>query len=61
MTIVELHTGLFPDARTVAAALAALRPRHGIARIDVSPRELGDEAWDRALGAILASDLVVVT
>lgn len=61
MTIVELHTGLFPDARTVAAALAELRPRHDVARVDVSPANLGDEAWDRALGAILASDLVVVT
>lgn len=61
MNIVELHTGLFPDAPTLAAALSALRPEHRVARIDVSPIEQADEVWDRALCAILASDLVVVT
>jgi hypothetical protein len=61
MKIVELRTGLFPDAQAVAAALCRLESRHGIARVDVSQPELGDEDWDRALAAILDSDLVVVT
>lgn len=61
MKILELRAGLFPDAETIAAALCRLEGRHGIARVDVSQPDLGDEAWDRALAAILDSDLVVVT
>jgi hypothetical protein len=60
MKIVELRTGLFPDVQTVAAALCRLEQEHSVTRIDVSRPELGDEAWDGALAAILASDLVVV-
>jgi hypothetical protein len=61
MKILELRTGLFPDAKAVAAALCRLVPEHGISRIDVSLSGLEEEAWDRALAAILASDLIVVT
>lgn len=61
MKILELHTGLFPDAGTIAAALHTLAGAQRIERIDVSRAEMGDEAWDRVVCAILASDLVVTT
>ncbi|GAB4437994.1 MAG: hypothetical protein OHK0026_03500 [Rhodocyclaceae bacterium] len=59
MRILELHTGLFPDERTVRAALACLEPQHPVARIDLSRPLAGDEAWDAVLAAILASDRIV--
>ena len=58
--IVELKTGLFPDAETVAAAIAANAARVEVIRIDVSelaPEE--HEAWEKAAEAILAADLTV--
>ncbi len=61
MQILELHTGLFPDAETIARALRTLEGEHRIERIDVSRAEMGDEVWERAVRAILASDLVVTT
>ena len=58
--VIELKTGLFPDAETVAAALAASAASVEVERIDVSGLALDDrEAWKKAAEAILAADLTV--
>lgn len=57
--IVELKTGLFPDAETVAAALAKTTSVE-VVRLDVSGLAAEDqEAWKRAAEAILGADLTV--
>jgi hypothetical protein len=58
--IVELKTGLFPDAETVTAALAASAGRAEVTRLDVSGLSPDDrEAWERAAEALLRADLIV--
>lgn len=58
--IVELKTRLFPDAETVAAALATQAGGAEVVRLDVSELAAEDEeAWKRAAEAILAADLTV--
>ncbi len=61
MKILELDTGLFPDAQTVTAALRQLDSTHVVESIDLRCREMDDEAWDRAVAAILSSDLTITT
>ena len=59
-SIIELKTGLFPDAATVAASLAAWAKSVAVTRIDVSALGPDDrEAWEKAAEAILAADLTV--
>jgi hypothetical protein len=58
--IIELKTGLFPDAETVTAALAASAVSVEVVRLDVSDLAPEDrEAWEKAVEAILAADLTV--
>lgn len=58
--IVELKTGLFPDAETVAAALAEDKAVAEVVRLDVSELAAEDEeAWKKAAEAILGADLTV--
>ena len=63
MKILELNTGLFPDAQTVIAALRQTEPAHRVESIDLAAtlrrRDLEDEAWDRAVAAILGCDLTI--
>ena len=59
MNILELNTGLFPDAQTVTAALRQMEPAHRVVAIDVRRRDMTDEAWDRVIDAILGSDLTI--
>lgn len=59
MKIVELNTGLFPDAQTVIAALRRMESAHNVVAIDLRRRDMGDEAWDRVVAAILSSDLTI--
>lgn len=59
MNILELNTGLFPDAQTVIAALRRMEPAHCVNSIDLRRRDMEDEAWDRAVAAILSSDLTI--
>ncbi|HQY28788.1 MAG TPA: hypothetical protein PK787_08315 [Burkholderiaceae bacterium] len=63
MNILELNTGLFPDAQTVSAALRQMEPTHRVESIDLAAflrrRNLEDEAWDRAIAAILVCDLTI--
>jgi len=57
--IVELNTGLFPDAQTVIAALRRMESAHSVVAIDLRRRDMEDEAWDRVVAAILSSDLTI--
>lgn len=58
--IVELKTGLFPDAEAVTAAIAASAASVEVVRLDVSELVVDDEeAWNGAVEAILAADLTV--
>lgn len=59
MKIVELNTGLFPDAQTVIAALRRMESAHNVVAIDLRRRDMEDEAWDRVVAAILSSDLTI--
>jgi len=59
--ILELNTGLFPDAQTVIAALRRMEGAHRVESIDLRRRDLEDEAWDRVIAAILDSDLTITT
>jgi len=59
MKILELNFGLFPDARTVIAALRRMEPTHSVESIDVRRQDMGDEAWDCVIDAILDSDLTI--
>jgi len=59
MKILELNTGLFPDAQTVIAALRRMEAAHRVDTIDLRRRDMEDEAWDRAVAAILSSDLTI--
>lgn len=57
--IVQLKTGLFPDAETVTAALASTAGA-AVVRLDVSGLAAEDEAaWQQAAEAILGADLTV--
>ena len=59
MNILELNTGLFPDAQTVIVALRQMEPAHHVESIDLRRQDMEDEAWDRAIAAILSSDLTI--
>ena len=59
-TILQLNTGLFPDAETVEEAIATREGHDQIIRLDVSNPQPGDRAvWDAAAAAILSAGLVV--
>lgn len=61
MKILELNTGLFPDAQTVVGALRRMEPAHRVELIDLRRRDMEDEAWDSVVDAILDSDLTITT
>ncbi|HUX62275.1 hypothetical protein [Sulfuricella sp.] len=59
MKILQLNTGLFPDAQTVIAALRQMEAAHSVVSIDLRRQDMENEAWDKAVAAILASDLTI--
>lgn len=61
MNILQLHTGLFPDGDTVAAALACLQQDQAVARIDISRPGMEEADWDGVVAALLAADLIITT
>lgn len=61
MNIVQLNTGLFPDAQTVIAALRQMTPPHRVELVDIRRLDLQERDWDGVIAAILAADLVVST
>jgi hypothetical protein len=59
MNIVQLNTGLFPDAQTVEAALRRMAETQRVEVVDLVRRDMKESEWDAALQAILAADRVV--
>ncbi|MEW5780985.1 MAG: hypothetical protein ACOY6N_06715 [Pseudomonadota bacterium] len=59
MTIIELDTGLFPDAQTVSAALRQVARRDTVEAIDLRQRELRESDWDEVMQKLLAADRIV--
>ena len=58
--ILELRTGLYPDAAPLDTALAAAGGDASVTRLDVSTLAPDDErAWEAAAEAILAADVTV--
>jgi hypothetical protein len=60
MNVVQLNTGLFPDAQTVIASLRQV-VAHRVDIIDIRSRDMQEGDWDRVIAAILGADLVVST
>lgn len=60
MTILELKTGLFPDAARVDEAVETLNGAHSVLRADAAGLAPEDEdGWAAMAGAILSADLIV--
>ena len=59
MNILQLNTGLFPDAQTVMSALQATAGTDRVTTIDLSRRDLMESDWDAAIQAILAADRII--
>lgn len=59
MNIVQLNTGLFPDAQTVIAALRQTTATHRVDVVDIRRLDLQESDWDAAIRAILAADRIV--
>lgn len=59
MKIVQLNTGLFPDAQTVEAALRQMAQTHQVSAVDITRRDMRESDWDAAILAILASDRII--
>ncbi|MCA1978437.1 MAG: hypothetical protein HXY29_02835 [Rhodocyclaceae bacterium] len=61
MNILQLNTGLFPDAQTVTAALRLMAATHRVAVVDVTRRDMRESDWDEVMASILAADRVITT
>lgn len=59
MNILQLNTGLFPDAQTVTAALETLAKTETVTAIDLTRRDMREKDWDAAIRAILAADRII--
>ena len=60
MRILQIETGLFPDAARVAEAVQTLRGTHVIEKTDVTGLAPGDDdAWAKLARAIMAADRIV--
>jgi len=58
--IVQLKTGLFRDAETVAAAMAIAAAEVEVTHLDLTTLAPDDrEGWERSAEAILRADLAV--
>jgi len=59
MNILQLNTGLFPDAQTVNAGLRQMMETHEVRVIDITRRDLRESDWDATVQAILAADRII--
>lgn len=59
MKILQLNTGLFPDARTVEAVLRQAARTEEVRVLDLTRRDMRESDWDAAIQAILAADRIV--
>lgn len=61
MNVLQLNTGLFPDAQTVEAALRPMAATHRVEAVDLRRRDMAESDWDAAIRSILAADLIIST
>lgn len=59
MKILQLNTGLFPDAQTVEAVLREAARTEEVRVLDLTRRDMRESDWDAAIHAILAADRIV--
>lgn len=59
MNILQLNTGLFPDAQTVDAALRQTTEPHRVSIVDLTRRDMSENDWDAAISAMLAADRII--
>lgn len=59
LNILQLNTGLFPDAQTVTATLRQMTDAQRVSVVDLTRRDLRESDWDAAIEAILAADRIV--
>lgn len=59
LNILQLNTGLFPDAQTVTAALRQMADAQRVSVVDLTRRDLRESDWDAALEAILSADRII--
>lgn len=60
MKILQLKTGLFPDADTVGRAVETLQGAHDVTHMDIEDLSPDDEdAWGAVAAAVLAADMLV--
>ncbi len=59
MKILQLNTGLFPDAQTVDAALRQIASMHHVETVDLRRRDMGGGDWDEVMRRILTADQIV--
>ena len=59
MNILQLNTGLFPDAQTVMSALQVPAGPDRITTIDLTRRDLRESDWDAVIQAILTADRII--
>lgn len=59
LNILQLNTGLFPDAQTVTAALRQMTDAQRVSVVDLTRRDLRESDWDAALEAILSADRII--
>jgi hypothetical protein len=59
MNILQLNTGLFPDAQTVDAALRQMMETAQVSIVDITRRDMRESDWDTAIQAILAADRII--
>lgn len=59
MKIVQLNTGLFPDAQTVTAAVRQMALTHEVGVVDITRRDMKESDWDAAIQTMLAADRII--
>jgi hypothetical protein len=59
MNILQLNTGLFPDAQTVDAAMRQMMETDQVSIVDITRRDMRESDWDTAIQAILAADRII--
>jgi hypothetical protein len=57
--ILQLNTGLFPDAQTVEAALRQIASMHHVETVNLRRRDMREGDWDEVMHRILAADQIV--
>ncbi len=60
MKVVQLNTGLFPDAERVEAGIKTLQSANDVETLDIAALDPKDDtAWEKIATAVLGADLIV--